>query len=235
MKLSALILTLAACSVYPGDVPTDAHVVVAHADARADATPDAAQQPPAPAEGCLMGNLPDARTVTLGTNDPIPPALLDELQDMHAGDKRKPFSRGFFPTCWTTTGSAPVLVINPAGAVLPVWRIDTAQTVRTRIPYEGGETVLTVSLETYGNGVIDWVGNVEFATDMTGASGFNVASNGGGVINQPAAWQTGGGFVVSGGSVVAANGVLWLELVLSGGTGGVDRLHVGSIHLGLRR
>jgi hypothetical protein len=64
----------------------------------AEGLPDAKQRPPIDAslavdatpqpdsnvrslEGCSMGNLPAARTLTIGTADVVPSALIDELQD----------------------------------------------------------------------------------------------------------------------------------------------------------
>lgn len=63
-----------------GPVPDDAAI---HRDASA---PDAA--PPLQQRGCSnMGNLPLAMTAVLTDDDPVPSALLVELQEQHVGDK----------------------------------------------------------------------------------------------------------------------------------------------------
>lgn len=68
MKALLVCLALAACSSSPATYEPDAGT-----------TPDAA---PVRENGCAMGNLPLARTDTFTTADPIPPAILNELQDM---------------------------------------------------------------------------------------------------------------------------------------------------------
>jgi hypothetical protein len=228
-----LFLLLASCASQSSegfDPPPDAGTTSIDA---AQPLPDAIVVAP---QGCIMGNLPEARTLTLVDNDSLPSALIDELQDMHVGDRRKLFSREYFTPCWAATGTAPTLVVNPAGAgpAIPVWKIPTGQTVSARIPYEPGDRVQTFDIEAFGDGAVDWIGNVVVYTTLGGPTTLTLASNGGGVVNQSAAWTLGGGFAVSGlpgGVALASGGVMKLDIIVSGGT----FLHVGAVRLGIRR
>jgi len=93
MKTALLaLLAVVACgddmSYTQVDAGADAAIRV---DAALDAPVDAATKPPIQQRGCSsMGNLPDAMTAVLTDNDPIPSALLVELQEQHVGDKHSP-------------------------------------------------------------------------------------------------------------------------------------------------
>lgn len=207
-----LLLLLSACTDFDSEAgPPDSRILPDAGAHLLDAAP--------PQTGCNMGNLPTSRTQTFTDGDPIPPAFLNEVQDMIVGDRRPVFPTQFFPTCWFATGTAPTLVVNPAaGPVLDVWKIPTAQTVRTRIPFEGGVTLSSFTIDAYGDAAVDWVGTLTFSVDQAGTSGFIVTSNGGGVVNQPSVWTKGGGFAAPVGTPLTADGVLYLDLVVSGGS-----------------
>lgn len=96
-KFIVLLAIASACGAEPSALPPDAAQLPADAAMPADAAlpRDAAIDTPAPepeSRGC-MGNLPNSRTVTVNTGDPVPPALLNELQDMIVGRKRAPWKR----------------------------------------------------------------------------------------------------------------------------------------------
>lgn len=175
-----------------------------------------------------MGNLPGARTITIGTADAVPSALLDELQDMFVADRRTTFQRQFFPTCWFATGTPPTLVAAPsAGPAIPVWKIPTAQQVVARIPYEAGETLVAVAIEAFGDGAVDWSGFIQTWPSMNGVHS-NIASIT--VTNQSATWALVSGWTVTP-TVLAANQILGIEINPNQGT----FVHLGEIYLSFSR
>lgn len=95
-KAIAFLLAIAACgdnNAYPVDAPPDAAVDGAVDAGQPDTPPDATDATPQTQRGCSnMGNLPDAMTAVLTEADPVPSALLVELQEMHVGDKHAPRS-----------------------------------------------------------------------------------------------------------------------------------------------
>lgn len=177
-----------------------------------------------------MGNLPTSRTITLVPGDAIPSNLLNEIQDQFVGDKRALFYRQIIPFAWRHPGSAPTYVDAPAGTPTQVWSLPTGQILRARIPYESGDTIAVVDFEVYGDGAVDWVGTLKFSSLPDGTGGGTIASNGGGVTNEPAAWSF-GNLVVSPVGPLPVGGVMWAEITLSGGT----QLYLGSIRLGITR
>lgn len=211
----ALALLFAACSGPDPDTgPPDAQVEldagVRHLDAAA---------PPPQNTGCNMGNLPLARTQTFTNADPVASAVLNELQDMVVADRRPAFGTQFFPTCWSASGTAPTLVINPGtGPAIEVWKIPTGQTVRTRIPYEGGVSSVSYTFDIFGDGAVDFVANILWEPDMSGSGGFTVTSNGAGANNVPGSWSKYGGMAAPNATTLTADGILELDLIVSGGT-----------------
>ncbi len=77
-KALLICLALTSCYAYGDNEPSDARSV---ADAQDSQTH--AGHP-----GCAMA-LPDSRDITINTGDPIPPGLINKLQDMSAGRKFK--------------------------------------------------------------------------------------------------------------------------------------------------
>lgn len=138
--------------------------------------------------------------------------------------------RQVIPNAWLSSGTAPTIEANPSGSTAPVWKLPTGQTVRTRIPYEPGDTVATLSLETYGDGAIDWIANLQWDASSDGTGGAVIGSNGVGITNETASWKM-SPIVVSGADPMTSGGNLWLEIVLSGGT----QLYLGSVEIGMRR
>ena len=205
----AILVLVAACS--SPDLDTGAP------DARI--SQDAASHPDAALPqnvGCNMGNLPNARTKTYVDSDPVDPAILNELQDMAVADRRPAFGTQFFPTCWSATGTAPTLVLNPGtGPGIEVWKIPTGQTVVARIPFEGGVSSVSYTFDIFGDGAVDFVANVQFSPDMSGAGGFIVTSGFGN--NVPGAWSKYSGLATPVTTTLTADGILYLQLVVSGG------------------
>lgn len=185
--------------------------------------------PKPPQSGCLMGSLPTSRTITLIPGDPIPSAVINELQDQFVGDKRAIFRRQFFPTCWKSTGTAPTLVANPGSYGTPVWLIPTGQTVTTRIPYEIGERLLGTSpngmdIELFGDGTIDIASiQVNFYPALTSTAGVILAVDDS-ENNIAAAWAV-HKYVGNSDPDLAANGQMLLSIQVSTGT----QLYVGNI------
>jgi hypothetical protein len=100
-----------------------------------------------------MANLPYSRTITLGPDDPIPSALLNELQDQAIGNK-KPIMRR----------SIPLKNLDLAVGQLQ-WHADgyatftgsSTGTVKIHVPFEVGDRVLGLECMLYGNGSVDVV------------------------------------------------------------------------------
>jgi hypothetical protein len=138
-----------------------------------------------------MGNLPFARTASPASGDPVESALLAELQDMFVGDKRTHFERPQFPIGWTTTGTAPTLVANPqaGGEVIPVWKLPTGATHRTRANYmEPNDSLVDMVFDIFGDGVADWTLTATFSSDLTAAPAQSLTIASGSVNNSPASW-----------------------------------------------
>ena len=226
MKSILLALALTACVTEPSHLQSWPH--------------DTNQRPPAgPAKTseCNVGLLPFERTLTVSDGDPLPAALVNELQDMHKADRRARFKRQIMPLCWTSSGTDPTIEANPqaGGLPVPVWKIPGSQTVRAQLPFEPGETVENILLDVYGDGTVDFTINVELASDLTAtpATGVAVASTGVSVDNTPTAWTVVDVDAV--GAVVTTQlvaGYLQLEIVL---TGGGTHIFIGNVTLLLYR
>lgn len=181
-------------------------------------------------EGSDMGNLPTARTITLVPGDPVPSNLLNELQDIAVADARQLFYRQLVPVAWKATGTAPTFVDNPAGTPVAVWKLPTAQTVRARLPYEVADSISVVDFEVYGDAAVDWTGALKFNALMDGTGGGTIASNGGGVTNETAAWKF-QNLTVSPVGPLPIGGAMYVEFVISGGV----QLYLASVRLGITR
>lgn len=186
-----------------------------------------------------MGNLPTSRTETCITGAPVSHNLMNEIQDMIVGDRRPAFSFNSFPIAWTTTGVAPTLVINPQAGGVPVavWKLPAAATHTARLRFDPGDTLASMLVDVYGDGVADWTMNLTHATNLTAAaSTITLASTGGSVNNSPASWTR---YDINalglGGGVVMATlpvGYLELDFILSGGGA---QIYVGEIIFGMSR
>lgn len=230
MKKSTLaILVLCACASAP--VEQDAQAADAsEPDAGVYVPPDA--PPDAPKEsGCVMGNLPKSRTNTVDDSDPVPSALLDELQDQFVGDTRTDFYRSGLPFCWVSTAGAPTIVQNPAGIFQPVWHIPSGALVEASIPFfDGGDTINNAYLDLYGNGAVDVVVNIQYSSDLIPTSNTVITTGAININNVPAAWtrydlDALGVFVPT---RLVTGGYLRLALNVSGGD-----LHLGQVILKL--
>lgn len=131
-------------------------------DARApDAGPIARGPQPADFGGCnFMGNLPAARTITIANGDPVPPDLLNEIQDMIVAANRKPFQRSFYPRfVYNNTGG-----FNGASNGQPCLISSAATIAFFEICYEPGETISALSIDVFGGGGSTLVMHLDYAT-----------------------------------------------------------------------
>lgn len=193
-----------------------------------------------------MGNQPYDRTVTVDDSDALPSGIINELQDINAADRRTYFKRQVFPTCWVSSGAAPVLVANPgAGAPVPVWQIPTGVTVNARIPFEPGEMIagnaspttpplingVGFFYEAYGDGVTDFVISVIYAPgdpgvlNALGTLTGQVTLGSDNRLNHAASWTT-TGINIANLVTLTDIGVLYVKIVTSGGGSGI---HLGNL------
>lgn len=137
LKLTPVILAIFACTTYSDGVPDSAY--------RPDAsvTPDAmvvdspVVSSPQVNGGC-MGNLPVSRSLTLSPSDPIPSALLNEIQDAVIGAKH--------PTAAIVVpASSFCLVSGTATLADGVWTMTSNTPVlEAGIGIPGGDTVVAI-------------------------------------------------------------------------------------------
>lgn len=218
VSLSFLVACVAPRDLPVGDAGVDAQLVDAHLDA---ARPQN--------YGCAMGNLPTSRTITLNPSDPVPSALLNEIQDQFVGRKTTQYSARFFPSTWMTGGGAftATCVTNPATpspAVAPVWKLPTGVLHMAQVPFVPGETSKGVSFEAFGDGVIDFDAELIYYPGLGSGigSGVNVASAS--FANAPSSWQP-YTLALNVSQILAATGILMIQLSPSTGT----FLHVGPV------
>jgi len=163
-KIVAFAILAAACSSYSAQVgPPDEAPPSITLDARMpDAGPSPALIPPADLGGCAnMGNLPSSRTITINTGDPIPPALINEIQDVIVAASRKPFSRSFYPKfIYFNTGSF-IGSANGQPCLLA-----SAHTIAFfEICYEPGETLTGLSIDVFGDAALPTLQmHIDYAT-----------------------------------------------------------------------
>jgi len=214
-KIIGLIAALVACSDHQ-EVQTDARIHDASVtiDSRA---PDAATTPdaaPPQNHGCDMGNLPESRTITLGPDDPVPSALLDELQDMHTGDRRKTFVRQFFPSFLVQTGWGAIANVTAGGVTRPAITSTGASTTGLlSVPIEVGDRMKSIRMFVCGNGVAvlnaDVVHNTDFLV-VAGTTNFHL-----GPSTPSAAWQVANFSNIAGPYVQVVGGFTELRLNVS--------------------
>lgn len=215
--LLAILFALSACGDDPAATP----------DAAQPAADAAIDSPAAPARGC-MGNLPNSRTITINTGDPIPPGLINEIQDNLVGDKRAQYRDPQFLACWATAGTAAALAVNPKGTIItnkyPVWQLPAGAgpTVYTaRIHFQPGAKIVGFEIELFGDASAD----ITFDVNYSAGIGNNTASS---VLNQvvnntPADWVT-QALTVDNETTLAAGGSLYIAMSISGGT-----IYVGDV------
>lgn len=183
-----------------------------------------------------MGNLPDSRTITINTGDPIPANLINEIQDQFAGDRRKQFKRPIAITEWEFTGPAPTKVVNPSatGPSLLVWRLVGGEVYKSRITgWEDGDILTAISFESYGDGAVDVTVDIKLHDLGLGdATGVVIASQT--RNNDTAAWAertiTGSGLPRA---LTGPTAVLFAELSLS--ENNANLYHVGNFVLTMKR
>jgi len=241
-----LALIFVACSAPVGERP-DASVTL-DAGVQRDANPDAQAIDAAPPrkKGCDMA-LPESRDLTIALGDPVPPELLNRLQDMNVGDRQTERLRQSFPACWVDIGSTsgvtpPVLVQAPGSGLVPVWRFTTDAGNKLnnfwgRINVDSDQVVVGAAIEVYGDGVVDWSAGIGYYPlgDVGGGSliaGTNTVE-GSGVSNQAAAWSA-FELTTDGDVAIPENAVVWVNIQLAA-TGASQVLHVGDVYLRYRR
>lgn len=218
-KILAILIALSACG---DDIAYAPDAALQVADAAIDARPDAPVN-----RGC-MGNLPTSRTITINNGDPIPPNLINELQDVIVAGSRSQFRRPFYPTALRTTttgGGSLTQVANPANAgYAPVCKIVGGQlSVFFVIPADVGDRFIDLEFELYGDGVPDPTIIVNLVNDMHSAPTVISTLN---LLNVPAAWTS---YAASMGSaitnaVVPAGGFFLVSLSTAD-----PNLHYGSM------
>jgi len=149
MKALLISIALAGCtSSVPAQYEPDAGVLLP------DSHVDAAPAPPRQI-GCGMGNLPDSRTATLTPSDPLPSALIDEIQDQIIGHKRKVWDRRFTPVPVFQSGGANGFVgaVNPAAGGPSILKNSASSDSQFNAgPWEAGDRVIGGSIEMFGTG-----------------------------------------------------------------------------------
>lgn len=150
---------------------------------------DAGVQLPSGAGGC-MGNLPNSRTLTINTGDPIPPEIINELQDMSIGGNRKLFTRTWWPVFVdgaALSANISYLQANPAsGTFSAVNKTTGIFSGIAPICFDSGDILSRVDVEIYGDGSVDASLSVVYAPNMHTVAGvlsaFTPANN------VPASW-----------------------------------------------
>src|SRR3954469_10026954 len=143
MKALLISIALAACtSAVPAQYEPDAGV----RDSDASVAPDNAitdAGPNAPKDGCNMGNLPISRTITLTPADPVPSALLDELQDRDiasSGTRKIFIAAAAFCDSGSGSGAGTAALNND------VWTLTNAREVSTSLSLPVGTTITNIRL-----------------------------------------------------------------------------------------
>lgn len=109
--------------------------------------------------------LPTSRNVTLNPSDPIPSALLDDLQDCIIGTKKPTTIRPQMPAPYAVATS-----FNLAGGgAAPVYLVSNAVSANVTIGLfcETGDRITSCSYRALGNGVVDCTASLYVcASDM---------------------------------------------------------------------
>lgn len=226
-KSLSFILILCAC----GDVAAGYPLVDASVAVDGAVTADAiTKRPPT---GDCMGNLPFSRTDTHVDGDPLAPALVDEIQDLHVGDRHTNRVYKTYLSQWVSVGGTGTAVcdLNPSGLSLdPVWKLTANHVYGANIPYWPGQTFVDFSIELWGNGAIDPIFTVWYAASRSAAptqlaSGF--------LNNAPAAWSVVGTTLPPTPHPLGDDGNLYLQIDTVPAAGGF--LFVGAANVKLYR
>lgn len=142
--------------------------------------------------GDCMGNLPNSRTVTINTGDPIPAALVNEIQDVLISGAESSFTERYPMTCLGFGNSSVISgANNPVGAVNVVLKYISAGNdhVWFGIPFTVGNTITSGKISVYGDGAVDITAEL-FVINQESAGGGPVAA--GTLSNVPAgiSWST---------------------------------------------
>lgn len=158
-----------------------------------------------------MGNLPNSRTATLASGDPIPEGLLEEIQDCIINTSRQGFQR----TTWAQIISGAALfteAANPvgAGSGCPVRKFIAAGTIMFAPNYDAGDIIYGFQMQLYGDGAVDASITPLFYAGMNTAPGASLATPLS-ITNVPAAWTT---YTVAGFSptTLTAGGILVVQV-----------------------
>lgn len=209
----ALLIALSACGFDRGYSPDAAQHI---ADAAIDSPGhDAA---PVGSRGC-MGNLPTARTITINTGDPIPPSLINELQDNIAGAKHPGLKERYFPSQFPCTGSPATCIQNPAGSTnfAPVWKLPTENVCNAAVPFTVGSRISGFSFDIRGDGVVDVTATVSYYPTIGSGAAAAVTIASGGGSNISSTWGEMTLSMVTN-QVLGSTGILYLSLEISSGT-----------------
>jgi hypothetical protein len=144
--LSLSLLVLLACTPDAPEAQPDAAPPTPDASVVVDAQADARTEPRAPKQGCTMGNLPTARTITLVNGDPLPPDLINEMQDQFGKltDDDKPLFIAADGFCLVNAAAgAPALTWTSAGAV---WSLPGDNTVSHSLDLRVGTIITGISV-----------------------------------------------------------------------------------------
>lgn len=140
--------------------------------------------------GECMGNLPNSRTVTINTGDPIPPALLNEIQDVLISGAESSFTETYPMICiGLGTDSEISTAPNPVGAINTVLKFTSIgnQHVWFGVPATIGNTITSGKLSVYGDGAVDVTVDL-FIVSQGGVTTGALAT--GSLSNAPASWST---------------------------------------------
>jgi hypothetical protein len=110
-------------------------------------------------EWCQMGNLPFSRTITINNGDPIPPALLNELQDVAVSGARNSYSvkLPMRPFALPSTSGKLTAAVNPVGGQFDVVKFASIGSDNEYIPlpFTVGDTIVSGKIFVYGDGAVD--------------------------------------------------------------------------------
>lgn len=141
--------------------------------------------------GCSMGNLPFSRTITIAPGDPIPPSIINELQDVSIAGARSTYVMKYPMRMLGAPSSSGKLTvaINPAGALTDVVKFISvgSDNERVTVPFVVGDSVISGKISVYGDGAVDITALLTVET-QSGAFVADIAS--GSLVNAPASWST---------------------------------------------
>jgi hypothetical protein len=104
-----------------------------------------------------VGNLPESRTTTLTPGDPVPSALINEIQDNIVGGFRRVFSRTFRPVLiYGTSSPFTETLLGISGDHMTVFESPAGATLaQYYVSYEDGDRVIGFGTPIRGDGAVD--------------------------------------------------------------------------------